>query len=313
MDKHLSYVKNKLRLLLFFLNLKKIPGLVRVYGYYPNLKYISEYNIQAFESRNLATIRMLKKMFERYKKDIKNGEYFNIYIYTGDRADEAELFRKKLNLKKIYAYSTMKKYYNKVIPIPDYMFDSWKESGMGSYKGLIKECQLEGDKNYIDERCFWIGSVKTHYTRNILIKLSEKYSNIILAIGMHWLSNETGKKQKTDKFVSLPEHAKYKYLIDIQGYGWSGRLKVLFWLKRPVFIVNRVHEEFYFKYLIDYKNCIFVKEDLSDLIDKIRTIEKDKDLYNNLSLEAQLFAKKYLNENAVIKYLYEIIKENEHV
>lgn len=169
MDKHLSYVKNKLRLLLFFLNLKKIPGLVRIYGYYPNLKYISEYNIQAFESRNLATIRMLKKMFERYKKDIKNGEYFNIYIYTGDRADEAELFRKKLNLKKIYAYSTMKKYYNKVIPIPDYMFDSWKESGMGSYKGLIKECQLEGDKNYIDERCFWIGSVKTHYTRNILI------------------------------------------------------------------------------------------------------------------------------------------------
>lgn len=287
--------------MLYLTKIKKPKDYIHIYGKYPNLKYICDKGIQ---NRNFSTIKIIKEMFKKYENDFMNKN-IDINIYTGDSADKAEHLRKLFKLKKIYAYSTMKEYENTVIPIPDFIFDCWKESGISSYEDIVNKCQHSGLRAYVDSRCFWIGSIKTHKTRKKLVELSELYPDLLLATSMKWLSTQNGTLQKASKFVTLPEHAEYKYLIDIQGYGYSGRLKILFWLRRPIFIAKRRHMEYFFKYLKDGENCIFVNEDLSDLILKIKFIEENPELYMTIVNNAEIFAKKYLTKDFTLKYLHE--------
>jgi hypothetical protein len=292
-------LKDFIKDIIYLTKIRKPKDYIHIYGKYPNLKYIYDKGIQ---NRNISTIKIIKEMFEKYKNNFINKD-IDINIYTGDSADKAEHLRKLFKLKRIYAYSTMKEYENTVIPIPDFIFDCWKESGISSYDKIISECQNSGLKSYIDNRCFWIGSIKTHETRKKLVELSNSYPDLLLATSMRWLSSQKGSLQKASKFVTLPEHAEYKYLIDIQGYGYSGRLKILFWLRRPIFIVKRRHMEYFFKYLKDGENCIFVNEDLSNLILKIKFIEENPELYMNIVNNAEIFAKKYLTKDFALKYL----------
>lgn len=86
---------------------------------------------------------------------------------------------------------------------------------------------------------------------------------------MKW--SHSGKpQQNSTKYISLPELVSmYSILIDIEGNGYSGRLKYLLWSHRPVIIIDRPHKEFFFKYLKEWEYYIPVKQDLSDLIEKL--------------------------------------------
>ena len=95
-------------------------------------------------------------------------------------------------------------------------------------------------------------------------------------------------------------------------YGYSGRLKILFWLKRPIFIVKRPYLEYFFQYLQNGRNCIFIKEDLSDLIEKIQYLEKNPDIYIQITKETSEFANRYLTKDFALNYLKNIIQKNEH-
>lgn len=64
----------------------------------------------------------------------------------------------------------------------------------------------------------------------------------------------------------------YSILLDIEGGGYSARLKYLLLSNKPLLIVNRPYKEFFFKNLQEYVHYIPVKRDLSDLIDKTKWI-----------------------------------------
>lgn len=291
--------------ILYSSHLKKFKELIHIYGKYHNLS-IKDYG--GFQSRNISTIKLIKLALSKHKNEI-NMLNINIFIFTGDSAEKAEYYRKILNIPFIFAYSTTDIYKNTVIPIPDFIFDSWIESGITSYEDIISKCIKSSTSSYIDEHCFWIGNPNTHPTRHILLNISKKFPNYISANSMQWLSSEKGKMQKTSQFVTLYDHAKYKYLIDVQGCGYSGRLKILFWLKRPIFIVKRQHQEFYFPKLKEWDNFIPVKEDLSDLIQKYEYIEHTPHLYNSLVTSGSKLANEYLTKNYALEYLYNTIKK----
>lgn len=290
--------------ILYTFKFKKFNELIHIFGKYPNLSII---DYGGFQSRNMSTIKLIKQALFNHKED-SSLLNINIYIFTGDNAEKAEYYRKILNIPFIFAYSTTEIYKKTVIPIPDFIFDSWIESGIFSYEDTISKCIKNSKSPYIDNHCIWIGNPNTHPTRNILLNISKNFPNYISANSMQWLSSEKGKMQKTSKFITLYDHAKYKYLIDIQGCGYSGRLKILFWLKRPIFIVKRKHQEFYFSKLKEWNNFIPIKEDLSDLISKYKYIENNPELYNSLVISGEKLAKKYLTKNYALEYLYKVIK-----
>ena len=102
------------------------------------------------------------------------------------------------------------------------------------------------------------------------------------------------QKGKFEITLNLPPgEYEYKYLVDVQGNGWSTRLKILLHMHRVVFIAKREPKDFSFPYLKDMENCVFVKEDMSDLVDKIKLLESDEALYRKIVSGCDKFATTY--------------------
>jgi len=112
------------------------------------------------------------------------------------------------------------------------------------------------------------------------------------------------------KYISTPDLVKkYKILIDIEGIGYSGRLKFLLWSHRPVLLVDRPHKEYFFEHLKEWDHYIPVKRDLSDLLEKTKWC---MDNYNKALLIAENaynFSKQYLTRDACYKQWDNIINK----
>ena len=65
-------------------------------------------------------------MFGKYAEMFK-GEILYLYIWTGDRAKEAYERSEILNCNYIFAYATEFNLNQRVIPIPDFLYDKWNE------------------------------------------------------------------------------------------------------------------------------------------------------------------------------------------
>lgn len=124
---------------------------------------------------------------------------------------------------------------------------------------------------------------------------------------MKW--SHSGKpQQNSTKYISLPELVSmYSILIDIEGNGYSGRLKYLLWSHRPVIIIDRPHKEFFFKYLKEWEHYIPVKQDLSDLIEKTEWCLNNYDKAKIIAENAYQFSKTYLTREACYKQWNNII------
>lgn len=105
----------------------------------------------------------------------------------------------------------------------------------------------------------------------------------------------------------MTELSKYKYTLDIRGYGWTDRVKILLQLGRPVFLIDRPFQEWYFDRLVPMKHFIPVKEDLSDLIEKYEYMENHPDVYDDMIKAMAEFVEKYFAPENILGYLKEIV------
>ena len=278
----------------------KINELVHIYGKFPEMQYQDH---GGYQSRNTSTITLIKDVFDKYG-DLFDNKYIDLSIYTGDKPEVASKF---IDKGPILAYSTTEGLKNKVIPIPDFIYTGWPEVGITTWEETLAECDKSANMPYEIEQCFWIGNPKTHKSRETLIHLSENNPELLSAIDMAWLTNTAGVRNIASKHVTIPDHAKYKSLIDIRGNGYSGRLKLLMHLKRPMFVIDRPYYEFFYPYMEPFKHFIPVKEDMSDLISNLKWLSENEEAYNRITTECDIFAQKYLSKDFAMKYLCDVI------
>ena len=105
----------------------------------------------------------------------------------------------------------------------------------------------------------------------------------------------------------MTELSKFKYTLDIRGYGWTDRVKILLQLGRPIFLIDRPFREWYFDWLVPMKHFIPVREDLSDLLEKYEYIEKHSDMYEDITKAMKEFVDTYFAPENVLVYLKDIV------
>lgn len=241
----------------------------------------------SFEDRAIKTAEMITTAFEYARPNIKNSFSMKVSIEDFENQD------------KTYSYS-LNSFSKLNYLIPDFCFMNWKESGMKDYDECWKEIVEESKKPIQYNTLFWIGNTKTHPSRCTLCQLSEKDSRIE-AYGMDWKYKDG--KTIPSKFISLVDHTKYKYLIDVQGRGYSGRVKMLLFTGRPLFLVERKWIEYFYEDLKPYIHYIPVKEDLSDLIEKLDWAENHYKEAKQIGQNAQYYAINNLKRIDAIMYL----------
>jgi hypothetical protein len=238
-------------------------------------------DIGGYETRNPSTIWCIKEADKIY-----NWKDFNeIKIHTSDYEITP------------YDY-TYSKYYNYNNVVPDFNFHSWPQAGINDYNDFTKDIDIAGLTQYEINKVGWIGNTNTHINRKILLEIGNNNNDLFDIFDMSWIKSGNIFLNST-KYISTPDLVKkYSILIDIEGNGYSGRLKHLLWSHRPLLLVDRPHKEYFFEYLKEWEHYIPVKRDMSDLVEKTKWIIDNYMKALQIAENAYNFSKKYLTREA---------------
>jgi hypothetical protein len=210
-----------------------------------------------YESRNAATTHLLIEALQQCKGELSRS--FSLPIFTDD-------FVRRPPRVPHFAYCADDRP-GHAIAIPDFFFWSWPEVGVSDYEATADAMLAAGDRPFDDPRLFWIGNPTTHPTRERFLETAARDARI-KGVSVKWLKeSQSVAPMKTvgDRYVSLPDHCRYRYLLDLEGRGYSARVKLLLFSGRPLFLQARRWKEFFYADLVPWVHYIPVCEDLSDL------------------------------------------------
>ena len=261
------------------------------------IKMISA-NTVCNECRTLGLIKILNGAFPYVKEkygDIKTP--IKIVIQTDDRPKNVELYDNKT----IVFQTVSDKFKDDLFP--DYVFGNWWHIGLTDFDEFTNDVAANSIANPpIYNKVFWAGAIQKIPQRRFYKHISNKYPNIFETMTIKW-----GNHSNPSRFVKMRDQSKWAILIDLTGDGWSGRLKILPFCKRPLIIANRTFWGWSDFMILKTKNFYMTNKDLSNLLPIINYINDNKE-------KAQIKADnlfKYVSEtfrfDNICKYASDII------
>ena len=246
-------------------------------------------HVDNYESRGVSAERLIREAVGRYGFTMD----FAFSVHTGDMPDRAA---------NLYSYTTTAKRDNDTFPC--FLYDSWPECGVPDYEAV---CRGFTNTIPLSQKIGWIGAPMV----NVRGRFMSQFADTEISEGLENLWN---RENRSDLAGNTPTYMTYqqqidrwKYLIDMQGCGWSARLKVLLRSPRVVFLVEREYEEWFFRFLRPWVHYVPVKEDLSDLRENYYRIEGDPLLQRAIGINQRLFADTYLTRAAALREICRII------
>ena len=247
----------------------------------------------------------MQALFERCAKKYNNDDIKKMKYSTADKGNENPDI-------KVYSMG-----YNKNIPElykycgPDWTFYEWKSAHIESFEKTRDEIIENSNKQPSINKVGWFGNTDTHIIRTTLLKIGEQNTDLFDIKHIGLINNLIDNS--IDKYISLPDLLKYKYLIDLPGNGYSGRLKYLLFSKRPLLISDRDYIEYYHNELIPYKHYVPVKHDLSDLLTQVQWLLNNELRGIEIAKNAFEFATTNFTQDKIserIYYVYNNLKNN---
>jgi len=269
----------------------------KIQGIAPNIEYIiDEDEIWGFEFRVQPTVDMFQCMFEKYA-DVFAGKKIDITVYIGDFVLDGYENRAISNTGYVFAYSTLYALRDVMIPIPDYRTCFAQDKY--AFAETPQKCAQAAAEAWADKRIGWRGSVSTSDGRKWLQILAANNQDVI------YLDDPSLAKDKT--YTPMWELGQFKYTLDIRGFGWTDRVKILLQLGRPMFLVERPFKEWYFDKLMPMRDYVPVKEDLSDLLEKYEYLESHPEVYAEIVASMKEFVGEYFSPDYILEYLKDVV------
>ena len=252
------------------------------------IKYIEK---KGNESRNQSVIDLLKKT-NNYKK-IPDVQFI---IFTNDFMENLELTNNS------YLLTFCKNNLYKNNYFPNFNFNHWLEAGIGSYEdeyNYFINNQINWNTKL--DSVFWSGA-NTNIIRKKIYDSSKKYKNYDINL----------LNKNRDNNIPLRNIVKSKYLLNMNGYSYGGRLNYLFMSGSCVIILKNInskkcYSEFFYEYFIE--NVDYISVEYSDnengeiIIEKINNAIKN----NNCELIASSCyskAKNIFKMNNIYDYIH---------
>jgi Glycosyl transferase family 90 len=132
---------------------------------------------------------------------------------------------------------------------------------------------------------YWIGG-SSEYRQHIVSKIQ-----CIPNVNAQFSSNPSN-------FVPLINQGVYKYLLEMQGIGWSARLIALLWMGSVVFILDRDIHEFWFKdNFVPWVHYVPVQHNAEDLHEVFTKVQNMPDKGEHIAQACRQKTIEILTEN----------------
>lgn len=254
------------------------------------LQFIS---LKNYENRNESTLNLILAADK-----IRKFDNFSWKVINTDDCYQGESY---LNIPML-SYSVTPFDYER--GVPDFIFDHWKQTGIDSYEVIQKILFSRARLLPATNKMGWRGA-ETHSARRNFIDLFDQLPDFDIEM-ITW-DRSNPNQLNANNFMSLQDQqASWRFMIDVEGRGYSARLKLLLASGRVVFIQDRVHHEFFFKDLIPWVHYVPVKSDFSDLLTHLDRLLSNPELEKKIIDAALIFAMKNLTRDAAVSRFIEV-------
>jgi len=198
---------------------------------------------------------------------------------------------------------------------PDWTFVNWPSANIRSFKYsrmlIIANSYMPPRSNKI----FWAGNINSPLadvieskTRPQLFSIGSKHN---YDFDIRHIGPENGQIPKHDlNYLSINKITFYRYLLDIGGNGYSGRLKYLMFSRRPILIIERKYVEYFYEDLIPFQHFIPVKEDLSDLLEMAQWLKNHKEEAEEIAMNMFNYAIRNFTKSKLLERVNFVYENN---
>jgi hypothetical protein len=232
-----------------------------------------------------------------------------LLIHTNDRpiATERDGWRS-------YAFCTAPGHVD--VPVPDFVFGGWPQVGIHDFDGTCRAMAAAGEQPAHRPVAGWIGNLRTHHVRTVLHRLGETHPDLLDVQQVEWTgvaSDGVPLGTSADNAMSLPQQVeRWGALVDVEGVGYSGRLKLLLHAGRPVLVADRPWREWYWDGLTPMEHYVPVRRDLSDLVERAEWVRTRPQEADRIGRAGQRFARRVLTRAGAVARWAEVLSLAPH-
>ena len=104
-------------------------------------------------------------------------------------------------------------------------------------------------------------------------------------------------------FLSPVEQSNYKYIINVDGHVSAFRLSLELSMGSVVLLQESKYRVWFRKYLKEYEHYVPIKEDLSDLVEKIKWCREHDEECRKIAENSKLFYDTYLTKKGILDFV----------
>jgi hypothetical protein len=119
---------------------------------------------------------------------------------------------------------------------------------------------------------------------------------------MQWRQQADGSQVPENGMTLQEQMLRWRFVLDIEGKGYSGRVKMLMHWPRLLLLVDRPWTEYFYPAMKPWVHYVPVKRDLSDLIPVVRFLLDHPGLERAIVSQQNSFASRSLSRAAAVEH-----------
>jgi len=199
------------------------------------------------------------------------------------------------------------------IAAPDFVVGGWPEAGIFDYDETCLALAAAGASPPLTDLLGWYGNAGTIPIRKEFVRRGREHPELCELVDTSDWHRDGKRMDQTQGTASggtmtmAQQAARFAFLIDIEGQGYSGRLKMLLHSGRPVLVQERPWKDWFWPKLIPWVHYAPVARDLSDLFAVLAVLRADRPRAAAIGAEGRKFAKTHLTRAAAITYWRQLL------
>jgi hypothetical protein len=224
------------------------------------------------------------------------------YVNTGDRPGQTEA-------RSITVFATCAADGYADVAAPDFIFNGWPEAKFVDFDAKARSLAEASAAQAIHQRAFWTGRGDIP-ARAALVEMSIGRPDAIDAVDA--LPNfDQNRYIYLRNFKPMEEQlAQYRYMVDVEGIGYSGRLKLLLHARRAVLLVDRPYREFFHDEIEPFRHYVPVERYSSDIIERVDWLRSNPAREAEIVSEARDFARRRLTRQAAVTIWADLLEKH---
>ncbi|PTE09138.1 hypothetical protein C9427_16585 [Mesorhizobium helmanticense] len=206
-------------------------------------------------------------------------------------------FKKRYRHRTRFGFSSADGYTE--IAAPDFTFNGWPEAKFDDFDKKTSAMAAASEGPPRKNIAFWAGRCMND-ARKATVQAATVRPDLLEAYDTA-PEYDRASVQYSGSFMTMEEQAAtYRYMIDVEGAGYSGRLKLLLHTRRVVLMQERPWHEWFFRDIEPFRHYVPVARNMSDLVERIEWLRANPKMEAEIAAEAQEFARTHLTRSAAV-------------